>query len=163
MSKLNPYQRAALKTYSGGEYAHLAECESEREARVEIADLGDGFLTYLLIELSDKEDCESAKEALMRLQNVIDDAQCAFDAVTAMPVTYECCLVGYVTEASGDKRAAEPREEPDSFEVYMREDHPDGEIVLFAEKDFETYDDALAHARKLCEEYGLDPNTIDEG
>jgi hypothetical protein len=75
---MNPWQKAVCETYGGGDYRHL-----KRNPRWEdkLDDLGDGLFTFLMIELSDTEDCEDAQTALQRLEAARDDIDQAIDQV----------------------------------------------------------------------------------
>lgn len=78
--KLNQYQRAVLNDYSDGEFAHLSKQEGIRD----VASLGDGLLSFILVELSDKEDCESAHHARRRMERAKDDLGVAITALEAL-------------------------------------------------------------------------------
>ncbi len=63
---LNDWQRAVRpKPMAGGDYAYLAkQAEVSHE---ELADCGDTLFEFLMIELSDQEDCEDQEEAVRRM------------------------------------------------------------------------------------------------
>lgn len=77
---LNPFQKAILKDYADGDFADLIH-----EGHIEnLHDLGDTLLSFMLIELSNSEDCKSAAEASERLgiaHKQIEVAMLALDAL----------------------------------------------------------------------------------
>lgn len=74
-------QVAVASTYGGGDYAHLADNEHWRH---DIEDCGDSLFRFLMIELSDAEDCDSRELAEKRICMAIDDLQGALAEVCAM-------------------------------------------------------------------------------
>ena len=65
---LNPFQRACANVYGGGDFAHVQNVEEAREG-------GDTLFTFLMIELASTEGCDSAEEAVRRLDMAIADIQ----------------------------------------------------------------------------------------
>lgn len=63
---LNPFQRACADVYGGGDFAHVPDIEQAREA-------GDTLFTFLMIELASTEGCDSAEEAVRRLEMAVVD------------------------------------------------------------------------------------------
>jgi hypothetical protein len=61
---LNRFQIAAVEAYEDGDFAWLKDSE---DWRADLNDLGDGLLKFILIELSDREDCENWNEAIRRV------------------------------------------------------------------------------------------------
>lgn len=57
--KINQYHRAVLQDYSNGDHAYLGELEVVDIE--EIRAVGDGLLTFLMLELSDEEGCENPR------------------------------------------------------------------------------------------------------
>ena len=66
---MNIFQKTVLQVYANGEFAHLSDMENLELAQVQ--NLGDTLLTFLLIELSDNEDCDGPYEATRRVQAAI--------------------------------------------------------------------------------------------
>lgn len=60
-------QRLVLQSYEKGEFAHLAPQE--------VVDCGDGLLKFLLVELSQQEDCENFEVAVNRVETAIRQLQ----------------------------------------------------------------------------------------
>jgi hypothetical protein len=71
---LNPFQRACGDVYGGGDFAHVQDVEQAREA-------GDTLFTFLMIELASTEGCDSADEAVRRLDMALADIQGIADAI----------------------------------------------------------------------------------
>ncbi|MDF0491509.1 hypothetical protein PX554_25660 [Sphingomonas sp. H39-1-10] len=71
---LNPFQRACADSYGGGDFAHVKNLEQAREA-------GDTLFTFLMIELASSEGCDSAEEAVRRLDMAAADIQGVAEAV----------------------------------------------------------------------------------
>lgn len=69
---MNIMQRTLLDTYSNGDHAgvHIPE---------EVDEFGDSLLSFLIVELSEEEDCSTVDEGINRLINVIDDVQSVID------------------------------------------------------------------------------------
>lgn len=75
---LNAFQKAVLEDYSDGDYAYLAE----DGAIEDVMALGDTLLSFMLIELSNKEGCSTIGDAEGRLHSAhaeIDVALAALD------------------------------------------------------------------------------------
>lgn len=73
---INQFQRAALEAYAGGAFSYLETYEYRQEH-------GDSLLTFILAELSDKEDCEDLETALRRIESGISDLQDVLEALQA--------------------------------------------------------------------------------
>ncbi|HEX7855003.1 MAG TPA: hypothetical protein VF503_15040 [Sphingobium sp.] len=71
---LNPIQRICADTYAEGDFAHVETLDDAREA-------GDTLFTFLMIELSSPEGCDSDEEAARRLEMAIDQIRGVADAV----------------------------------------------------------------------------------
>lgn len=67
---MNAWQKAVCEIYGSGDYCHLHKNPRWKDA---IEDIGDTLFRFLMIELSDAEDCEDAETAMQRLQAVRDD------------------------------------------------------------------------------------------
>lgn len=75
---MNAWQKAVCETYSSGDYQHLHKNPRWKDA---VEDLGDTLFRFLMIELSDSEDCENAETALQHLEAVRDDINLAIEQV----------------------------------------------------------------------------------
>ncbi len=68
--QLNDWQKTVARAYGGGDYAHFADAgeitNSERDS------CGDTLFAFLMIELSDREDCDSLEEAIRRVRSARD-------------------------------------------------------------------------------------------
>lgn len=64
--KLTNITAEILKVCGGADYADLAVPSAEL-SKQDMKDLGDGLLTFLLVELSPSEGCDSPEEALRRI------------------------------------------------------------------------------------------------
>lgn len=64
----NQFQLAVISSYENGEFEYLTLPASPGKSRDCLYNLGDTLLQFLLIELSDKEDCDTAEEAARRVE-----------------------------------------------------------------------------------------------
>ncbi len=64
----NPFQHACANAYSEGDFAHVEDIEQVRAMR-------DTLFTFLMIELSPAEDCDTREDALRRLAMAIGNMQ----------------------------------------------------------------------------------------
>lgn len=71
---MNPFQRACADAYGGGDFAHVRDLDEAREA-------GDTLFAFLMIELGSSEGCDSAEEAVRRLDMAIADIQGVAEAI----------------------------------------------------------------------------------
>lgn len=72
---LNVWQKAIARSYDGGDYGYLAE--QAEVSREELANCGDTLFEFLMIELSDQEDCEDQEEAIRRMGQARDQLDAA--------------------------------------------------------------------------------------
>ena len=80
---LNSAQKKMLEVYASGDFAHLIEEVAKGTDAIALSrDLGDGLLTFLLIELSNNEDCDSDETALDRLRTVVRDCEAIIQAIS---------------------------------------------------------------------------------
>lgn len=75
---MNAWQRAVCKTYGGGDFREFAD---DPDWRRNLRDCGDTLFAFLMIELADQEDCDSADDAIRRLHRARDDIDHAIAAV----------------------------------------------------------------------------------
>lgn len=80
-SVFNDAQKAVLRTYANGDFAHLCEVTDEKTLADELEHCGDGLLRFLIVELSSKEDCDSLQEAQQRIESAISQLQEVVDAI----------------------------------------------------------------------------------
>lgn len=80
-SWLNPSQRAIAAAYAGGDFVGLLDLSSEAEYRAALDECGDTLFKFLMIETACAEDCDSATEAVSRLERAIEDIGGALGAV----------------------------------------------------------------------------------
>lgn len=71
---MNAFQRACADAYGSGDFAHVRDIEEAREA-------GDTLFTFLMIELGSSEGCDSAEEAVRRLDMAVADIQGVAEAI----------------------------------------------------------------------------------
>lgn len=71
---LNAFQRICTQHYGDGDFAHIETVDEAREA-------GDTLFTFLMIELSSSEDCDSRDEAERRVNMAIDNLRHVLDAL----------------------------------------------------------------------------------
>lgn len=64
----NPYQRAAMANYEGGEFAQIT-------SEFDVSHCGDSLFRFVMSELSDEEDCGSKDEAVRRINTAIRSLQ----------------------------------------------------------------------------------------
>lgn len=62
----NEYQKLAAKHYCGGEMSHVQDDEDVRNC-------GDGLFRFIMVELSDTEDCDTDDTAKMRMEQASED------------------------------------------------------------------------------------------
>lgn len=79
MVTLNDMQRAVLQDYATGDFAYLI-ADPPRD----LSALGDTLLSFILIELSENEDCEGVEDAIRRLKNGQDDLEQALASLRAL-------------------------------------------------------------------------------
>lgn len=72
---LNRAQQLALCAYSQGMYRQLLLVRNEEELKEQLEVISDPVLTYLLVELSEKEDCDSVGMAFDRVVHLIQDVE----------------------------------------------------------------------------------------
>lgn len=83
--KLNDWQKAVARTYGDGDYGHF-----EIDGKISDDDLdqcGDTLFVFLMLELSDAEDCDSSEEATRRVESARRQLDDAIDALEAPPHT----------------------------------------------------------------------------
>ena len=80
-------QAACLRLYSKGGFEHLLDSKTEEDFVAGYKDAGDTLLTFLMIELSASEDCESVVDAVQRVDNAIDDLEAVKRSLEAELVT----------------------------------------------------------------------------
>jgi hypothetical protein len=66
--ELNKFQKRALGVYCNGEYKYIKTEE-------ELMDCGDTLFIFLMLELSDAEDCDNITIAITRIKTAIADLQ----------------------------------------------------------------------------------------
>ena len=81
MTAMNASQRVVCKAYGGGDFNHYAD---DPDWRHSIDQCGDTLFRFLMIELSDGEDCEDAETAVQRLIRARDDIEHAIDAIARL-------------------------------------------------------------------------------
>ncbi|WP_414462443.1 hypothetical protein [Hyphomicrobium sp. DY-1] len=81
MTAMNASQRVVCKAYGGGDFNHYAD---DPDWRHSIDQCGDTLFRFLMIELSDAEECEDAETALRRLTAARTDIEDAIDAVARL-------------------------------------------------------------------------------
>lgn len=70
MPKPNQAQQVACRAYANGDYSHLA---NDKDWREKIETCGDTLFKFLMIELSDDEDCADIEIAAGRIDRAIDE------------------------------------------------------------------------------------------
>lgn len=65
---LNEFQKTVAHVYGGGDFAHITSMN-------EVNDCGDTLFKFLMIELSNEEDCEDRDTAIRRVWSAIYDLQ----------------------------------------------------------------------------------------
>lgn len=78
--ELTPYQRAALDAYADGDFAYIDSYPYKHGDQF-LVDVGDGLLTFIMIELSSNEDCENLAVAIQRIESGIRDLQTVLEAL----------------------------------------------------------------------------------
>ena len=80
-SFINAAQAISLKAYNEGEFSHLLDAKKEEEFTTGYKDCGDGLLSFLMVELSTQEDCESIDVAVKRVSSALTQLQDVFNAL----------------------------------------------------------------------------------
>ena len=75
---LNEMQKAVLRDYQYGEFAYFIEEPPEDWSN---CFAGDTLLAFMMIELSDTEDCEDINMGILRLNSAKDDIDVALQAL----------------------------------------------------------------------------------
>lgn len=71
---MTDWQRALLKTYADGSLEHLFdECTTEHRLMAKVTLINDKVFQALMFELSAKDNCNSAEEAIERLGIILED------------------------------------------------------------------------------------------
>jgi hypothetical protein len=65
--RMNKWQQLFCRVYAEGDFAYLQEEAKWREC---LDECSDGYLRFMLIELSTAEDCTSLSEAMRRMTRV---------------------------------------------------------------------------------------------
>lgn len=71
----NAAQEVLLKSYSTGDFEHILNFSSWNEVEVELSQCGDSLLRFLLVELSNSEDCTTVELGVERITSVIEDLE----------------------------------------------------------------------------------------
>jgi hypothetical protein len=80
------WQLKVLETYGGGDYHERYADMAEFLKDDRIGNVGDGLLSFLMIELDPGEDCDSWAEAARRMAQIIGNVEDVQDAIDkAMP------------------------------------------------------------------------------
>jgi hypothetical protein len=79
---LNDWQKTVARIYGGGDYAHFADAGEITDSELDLC--GDTLFEFLMIELSDTEDCESLEEAIRRVRSARDQLDETFGALEAL-------------------------------------------------------------------------------
>jgi hypothetical protein len=82
--KVNDWQRVIARSYGGGDYAYLADIDDYAQLRQELSECGDTLFAFLMIELSEAEDCENLDTAMQRIDTAINDLGQVFDVLREM-------------------------------------------------------------------------------
>ena len=77
-TKLAPWQKVIAKVYGGGDYGYVTTLE-------QCKDRGDTLFTFLMLETSPTEDCDTADIALQRVDTAINDLQAVRNALADLP------------------------------------------------------------------------------
>ena len=80
---LNDWQKAVAQTYGDRDYAHF-----DVDGVISDDDLdqcGDTLFVFLMLELSDAEDCDSTDEAIRRMESARRQLDDAIEALEAPP------------------------------------------------------------------------------
>lgn len=83
---LNEFQKAAFRSYGGGDYRHLIDIEDEKQFTAAFAEIDDTLFKYIVIDLGDATNCESlemAQDRLLSAKDELDNVLNALDAIAA--------------------------------------------------------------------------------
>jgi hypothetical protein len=78
---LNDWQRAVARTYGDRDYAHFDV--DGKMSDDDLSQCGDTLFIFLMLELSDAEDCDSSEEAIRRVESACRQLDDAIDALEA--------------------------------------------------------------------------------
>lgn len=79
---LNRAQEILLSKYAEGDFQYLLEIKTQEAMAHQLAECGDGLLRFLMVELSDKEDCKDLGTARDRLRTAIDQLEALDSALS---------------------------------------------------------------------------------
>ena len=82
-SKMNAFQRKACEVYGGGDYAHLVD---DIDWKTSAIGCGDTLFQFILIELSDAEDCSDLATACERMDSAQRDIGVVLRALESQKV-----------------------------------------------------------------------------
>lgn len=82
--RMNAWQKAVARTYADGDFANLID---DPQWRQQLPLLGDTLFSFIMIELSDREGCDSLKEAVDRLSSAREDVEQALIEVLCVSGT----------------------------------------------------------------------------
>jgi hypothetical protein len=82
--KLNHWQKAILRDYADGDFSYLADHDEIWNP----AELGDALLSFLLIELSTEEGCETFDDATDRITSGQRDLEAALQACVHLQLAF---------------------------------------------------------------------------
>jgi hypothetical protein len=73
---MNEFQKKTCGAYAAGDYAWVPEEETAGNRLSEMLDnCGDGLFKFLMVELSDEEDCKTVETARQRIGTAIHELQ----------------------------------------------------------------------------------------
>lgn len=81
--QFNEWQRAVARNYGDGDYAQFAVGGAISDA--DLNQCGDTLFVFLMLELSDAEDCDSTEEAIRRIESARRQLDAAIGALEILP------------------------------------------------------------------------------
>lgn len=82
---INPVQRAILMSYADGKFSYLLHCPNEEAWHSGIYTCGDALLSFLLIDLSYREDCHCRMDAIARIEMAIRQLNTLLEMTSELP------------------------------------------------------------------------------
>jgi hypothetical protein len=80
---VNETQAAVLRSYEGGEFAHLLDASTASAFQEGLGGCGDGLLRFLMVELAESEGVDSVEEGLRRVNMAVDQLRAIADTLAS--------------------------------------------------------------------------------
>ncbi|MCK5607644.1 hypothetical protein KAR91_37515 [Candidatus Pacearchaeota archaeon] len=143
--KRDKFQDIVARSYEGGEFAHIGEKGTEFSIEG-LSTVGDGFFAYLMVGLSEAEDCDSHETAIKRLDTYIrqlEEVQIAFEKARDRDKKYHHAFsVNFAIYSDNEVDSVSDKELRNAMgELFIRLSKlPEGGVLEECENLFDTYE-----------------------